>query len=92
MLVVRTANGLESRPITDLTARARIRDAAIDYLAEQGVRRRIPDHRGAVMSEGVASGLVRPPRDGEARLRYLTYQTMGARPAARLPLRWKEAL
>ena len=30
------------------------------------------------MAEGVASGLVRPSRDEEARLRYLTYQTMGA--------------
>jgi AcrR family transcriptional regulator len=32
----------------------------------------------AVMAEAVASGLVRPSRDEEARLRYLTYQTMGA--------------
>ena len=31
-----------------------------------------------VMAEGVAAGLVRPSRDEEARLRYLTYQTMGA--------------
>jgi hypothetical protein len=31
-----------------------------------------------VMARGVESGLVRPSRDEEARLRYLTYQTMGA--------------
>lgn len=31
-----------------------------------------------VMAEGVAVGLVRPSRDEEARLRYLTYQTLGA--------------
>ena len=31
-----------------------------------------------VMADGVSSGLVRPSRDEEARLRYLTYQSMGA--------------
>ena len=31
-----------------------------------------------VMADGVRSGLVRPSRDEEARLRYLTYQSMGA--------------
>ena len=36
------------------------------------------DDTRAVMAEGVASGMVRPSRDEEARLRYLTYQTMGA--------------
>lgn len=36
------------------------------------------DDARAIMTEGVASGLVRPSRDEEARLRYLTYQTMGA--------------
>jgi AcrR family transcriptional regulator len=36
------------------------------------------DDARAVMAEGVASGLVRPSRDEEARLRYLTYQTLGA--------------
>jgi AcrR family transcriptional regulator len=36
------------------------------------------DDARAVMAEGVAVGLVRPSRDEEARLRYLTYQTMGA--------------
>ncbi|MFI2753299.1 TetR family transcriptional regulator [Cellulomonas sp. P22] len=35
------------------------------------------DVRG-VMADAVASGLVRPSRDEEARLRHLTYQTMGA--------------
>ena len=30
------------------------------------------------MKQSVESGLVRPSRDEEARLRYLTYQTMGA--------------
>ncbi|WP_144017001.1 TetR family transcriptional regulator [Beutenbergia cavernae] len=30
------------------------------------------------MADGVARGLVRPSRDEEARLRYLTYQTVGA--------------
>ena len=37
----------------------------------------IDDARG-VMAQGVAVGLVRPSRDEEARLRYLTYQTLGA--------------
>jgi AcrR family transcriptional regulator len=36
------------------------------------------DNARQVMAEGVASGLVRPSRDEEARLRYLTYQSMGA--------------
>ena len=36
------------------------------------------DEARVAMAEGVASGLVRPSRDEEARLRYLTYQTMGA--------------
>jgi AcrR family transcriptional regulator len=36
------------------------------------------DEARAVMAEGVAAGLVRPSRDEEARLRYLTYQTLGA--------------
>jgi AcrR family transcriptional regulator len=31
-----------------------------------------------VMADGVSSGFVRPSRDEEARLRYLTYQSMGA--------------
>jgi len=39
---------------------------------------RLMDDARAVMAEGVATGLVRPSRDEEARLRYLTYQTMGA--------------
>jgi hypothetical protein len=38
----------------------------------------IVEHVRAVMAESVASGLVRPSRDEEARLRYLTYQSMGA--------------
>ena len=36
------------------------------------------DHARAIMAESVASGLARPSRDEEARLRYLTHQTMGA--------------
>jgi AcrR family transcriptional regulator len=36
------------------------------------------DETRAVMAESVASGLVRPSRDEEARVRYLTYQAMGA--------------
>ncbi|WP_024288510.1 TetR/AcrR family transcriptional regulator [Cellulomonas sp. KRMCY2] len=36
------------------------------------------DHARVIMAESVASGLARPSRDEEARLRYLTYQTMGA--------------
>jgi AcrR family transcriptional regulator len=36
------------------------------------------DDARAVMAEGVAAGMVRPSRDEEARLRYLTHQTMGA--------------
>jgi AcrR family transcriptional regulator len=164
MLVVRTAEASHERPATDLTARARIRDAAIDSFAEEGfdaglraiavragvspglithhfgskaalraecdaeVLRRyrlvksdsiarprahlmegltapgasatvlvyllrailaggrsarefldhLIDDAGAVMAEGVAAGVVRPSRDEQARLRYLTYQTMGA--------------
>ena len=34
--------------------------------------------RGRSWPKSVASGLVRPSRDEEARLRYLAYQTMGA--------------
>ncbi|MGV8978537.1 MAG: TetR family transcriptional regulator [Cellulomonas sp.] len=36
------------------------------------------EHARIVMAESVASGLARPSRDEEARLRYLTHQTMGA--------------
>jgi AcrR family transcriptional regulator len=36
------------------------------------------DETRAVMAESVASGLVRPSLDEEARVRYLTYQAMGA--------------
>jgi AcrR family transcriptional regulator len=36
------------------------------------------DQTREVMAEGVAAGLVRPSRDEDARVRYLTYQTMGA--------------
>lgn len=36
------------------------------------------DSAREVMRAGVETGLVRPSRDEEARLRYLTYQTMGA--------------
>lgn len=36
------------------------------------------DHAREVMAESAAAGLVRPSRDEEARLRYLTAQTMGA--------------
>src|SRR5450830_1430427 len=36
------------------------------------------EHARVIMAESVASGLARPSRDEEARLRYLTYQTMGA--------------
>jgi len=36
------------------------------------------DDMRQVMADGVASGLLRPSRNEEARLRYLTYQTMGA--------------
>jgi AcrR family transcriptional regulator len=164
VLVVRTAHGFDGRQVSDLTARARIRDAAVECFAAQGfdapfrtiaaragvspglithhfgskaalraecdgeVLRRyravksdgiarpsahllegltnpgasatilvyilraihaggqpaghfldsLIDDARAVMAEGVASGLVRPSRDEEARLRYLTYQTTGA--------------
>jgi AcrR family transcriptional regulator len=164
VLGVRTAVGLDSRPASDLTGRARIRDAAIECFALEGfdaafrtiaaragvsaglithhfgskaalraecdaeVLRRyrvvksdgiarpsahllealtapgasathlvyilraihaggqparefldsLIDDVRVVMAEGVASGLVRPSRDEEARLRYLTYQTVGA--------------
>jgi AcrR family transcriptional regulator len=36
------------------------------------------DHTRVIMAESVASGIVRPSRDEEARTRYLTYQAMGA--------------
>ncbi len=36
------------------------------------------DHARDVMARSAAAGLIRPSRDEEARLRYLTYQTMGA--------------
>jgi AcrR family transcriptional regulator len=36
------------------------------------------DQARIVMADSVASGLARPSRDEEARLRYLTHQTMGA--------------
>lgn len=164
MLVVRTADSPEGRPLSDLTARARIRDAAIECFAEEGlgasfraiagragvspalithhfrskqtlraecdaeVLRRYRDlkleavadpggylvqrltvpgeaatilvymlraiHAGGeparaflehliddgreVMAEAVRTGVIRPSYDEEARLRYLTYQTMGA--------------
>jgi AcrR family transcriptional regulator len=164
MLVVRTVPDVGPRQATDLTARARIRDAAIDCFAEQGldasfrvIAQRagvspglITHHFGSkaalraecdaevlrryralkresiaspsgyllasltapgasaailvyllraihaggqparafldhliddvrpVMAEGVAAGLLRPSRDEAARLRYLTYQTLGA--------------
>ncbi len=164
VLVVRIAEGSDERPSSDLTARARIRDAAIACFAEQGfdasfrtiaaradvspglithhfgsktalraecdaeVLRRysalktsslidpsaylaehladpgeaaqwmvymlraihaggqpardflehLVDNAREIMKESVASGLVRPSRDEEARLRYLAYQTMGA--------------
>jgi AcrR family transcriptional regulator len=39
---------------------------------------RLVDDARIVMKQSVESGLVRPSRDEEARLRYLTYQTMGA--------------
>jgi len=38
----------------------------------------LTDDARPIMAESVASGLVRPSRDEEARLRYLVYQTMGA--------------
>lgn len=164
LLVVRTADESDNRPASDLTARARIRDAAIECFAEQGftasfrtiaaragvsaglithhfaskeqlraecdaeVLRRyrviktdgvdapsahllrnlaapgvaapllvyliraiqaggapatqflehLMDDAREVMARGVATGMVRPSHDEEARLRYLTYQSMGA--------------
>jgi AcrR family transcriptional regulator len=36
------------------------------------------EHARVIMAESVASGLARASRDEEARLRYLTYQSMGA--------------
>lgn len=36
------------------------------------------DHVRDIMAQGAAAGLIRPSRDEEARLRYLTYQAMGA--------------
>jgi AcrR family transcriptional regulator len=38
----------------------------------------LTDDARPIMADGVASGLVRPSRDEEARLRYLVFQTMGA--------------
>jgi AcrR family transcriptional regulator len=163
-LVVRTAATSDGRPTSDLTARARIRDAAVECFAESGfdtpfrtiaaradvspglithhygskaalraecdaeVLRRyhglkseavgapnafllerlvapgeaaivtvymlraihdggapaqafldsLVDEVRGIMAESVASGLVRPSRDEEARLRYLTHVAMGA--------------
>lgn len=45
---------------------------ARDFMAD------LVDHARAIMAETVASGMTRPSRDEEARLRYLTDQTMGA--------------
>ncbi len=45
--------------------------------ARDFLERIIDDARG-VMAHGVQTGLVRPSRDEEARLRYLTYLTLGA--------------
>ena len=164
LLYVRIAEHTAHRPVTDLTARARIRDAAIECFAEDGfgtgfriiaarasvspglithhfgskaalreacdaevLRRyravkedaverpsghlldnltapgvpatllvymlraihaggpaagefldRLIDDMRPVMVRGVETGMVRASRDEEARLRYLTYQTMGA--------------
>lgn len=39
---------------------------------------RIVDDARGVMAHSVQAGLVKPSRDEEARLRYLTYQTLGA--------------
>lgn len=39
---------------------------------------RLIDDMRAVMAEGLASGLIRPSSDEEARLRFLAYQSMGA--------------
>lgn len=164
LLVVRTAEPSDERPSSDLTARARIRDAAVECFAEQGFRAsfrtiaqragvspglithhfaskdalraecdaevlrryraikndgidaptahllsnlaapgiaatvlvyviraiqaggapaahfldQLTDDMRAIMARSVASGLVKPSRDEEARLRYLTYQSMGA--------------
>jgi AcrR family transcriptional regulator len=36
------------------------------------------DNAREIMAESLATGLIRPSRDEEARTRYLTYQTMGA--------------
>jgi AcrR family transcriptional regulator len=45
--------------------------------AREFLERLIDDAR-VLMAEGVDAGLLRPSRDEEARLRYLTYQSMGA--------------
>lgn len=45
--------------------------------AETFLEHLIDDMR-PVMAQSVSAGLVRPSRDEEARLRYLTYQTLGA--------------
>ena len=45
--------------------------------AQDFLERLIDDSR-TVMAHGVQTGVIQPSRDEEARLRYLTYQTMGA--------------
>jgi AcrR family transcriptional regulator len=46
--------------------------------AARNVLDRLMDDARALMRQGVENGLIRASRDEEARLRYLTYQTMGA--------------
>lgn len=46
--------------------------------AARNVLDRLMDDARPLMKQGVENGLIRPSRDEEARLRYLTYQTMGA--------------
>ena len=130
---MRTGEVRDAHRVSDLTARARIRDAAIHCFAEEGFdapfRRiaaragvspglithhfgskavlraacdtevlhryrqgkqdsiahpsardfldRLIDDARAVMADSVASGLVRPSRDEEARLRHLIHQAIG---------------
>ncbi len=71
------ANLTEPGPAAELTVYLLRAIHAGGRPAEEFLERLI-DNARELMAAGVESGLVRPSRDEEARLRLLTYQTMGA--------------
>jgi TetR/AcrR family transcriptional regulator, regulator of cefoperazone and chloramphenicol sensitivity len=64
---VSTALGFDQRPVEDLTARARIRDAAIAQFAEHGFR--VATIKSIAAAAGVSSGLVQHHFGTKERLR-----------------------